>query len=193
MIHDDTHPTPQARTSPFEQALLGDPAQWKPWLMSSLVDRIQDVFPCRKSELQRLYALLHEAQDQALRAVPVELRQALLSNNGEANQVLLAYRLGQLEFAQQLVGTVARRRVDDDFEEVLTSEHHRAIVSQLRPDHAEISAQTLADGAQLTLAATKTRLGQLQSKGICDTRSNGNEWVHFLTPAARAVLGRQAR
>lgn len=171
----------------FDATLAGPLADWHRNFPAILGDHVEDALHGKKSDLLALSAQLSEAVRRGLQSLPADARSAVLTIDG-ADPVSLAYRLGQLSFAQGLISQAATRRADDDFADFINSERYIRIARAIRDD--DKSVQQIRARTSITMSDLTQRMREMVHKGVCDFRSNGKEHVYFLTPAAKSVLAK---
>jgi len=84
------------------------------------------------------------------------------------------------------VARAASKRIDDTFERRLRARPFEQYVRLLVDE--ELSGRQIADRLGKDEAEISRRLKVLRHMGAVDCRREGNRFVNFLTPAARAVV-----
>lgn len=171
----------------FDATLAGPLADWHRNFPSILSANVENALHGKKSELLELSAQLVEAVRRGLQSLPADARSAVLSSESN-DPVSLVYRLGQLSFAQLLISQTANRRADDDFEDFINSERYIRIARAIQVE--DKSVQQIRARTSITMSDLTQRMREMVHKGVCDFRSNGKEYVYFLTPAAKSVLSK---
>jgi sugar/nucleoside kinase (ribokinase family) len=153
---------------------------------SGLIDLLEDVHSFSKADLGKLSNFIQRTLSDQLRACDPVVRNSILDPESQQHAIRQAYALGQLAFAQEFAASVFSRRVDDDFEPTVLKKSNRSLVKALlggRKSEAELS-----NAAGLSEKAVKSRLHRLGHLGAVDFRSDGKQWVFFLTNAAESLL-----
>lgn len=168
----------------FQDELANRPGTWRSHVWSILTDRIFDAFWGTKATHLSLAHQVQKCFDTAFRAAPEHIRRGLISD--EYSDIRIAFQLGQLSMAQQLLGQTGPARADDDFPALLVDEEHGPVVKLL--SHAELTCKELAQQLATQEAVMRSRLQHLILKGAVDFRHYGPEACYFLTPAATSLL-----
>lgn len=128
----------------------------------------------------------HKTLNAQLRGCDPAVRDAILDEDSQAHAIRQAYALGKLSFGQELVGSAYSRRADDTFVPIVPQGSNRKLVRAMLSGEKTQAELVVITGQ--TMNTVKTKLRVLQGLGAAEHRSNGKDWVFFLTGAGKAVL-----
>ncbi|AFU87830.1 HTH DNA binding protein [Caulobacter virus Karma] len=170
------------------QDLLAHPENMTDAYASCISMRIGDTLASpRRQDLFDLATTLTSISHALLAQAPQEVRNVLIHDKGDmGDPVMVAFRLGQLSMAGEIMGYEASRRADDDIIEVVRA--HRGFLSDIaagRNTQRELAAQFGMSGREV-----RVTLRLLGSKGLVNTvlGKKVGEFEARLTPLAESVL-----
>lgn len=156
-------------------------------LFSNIADRLEEgVSSHSKRPLKVLSEQLFKLFQMHFRKVHPRVRDAVRAKESAPTEVMQAYKLGQLAFAQLCAAQAQEHRADDVFMEYLRQSslvlYFKALLER------EMTSQELATETGNQPETVSRKLKQLREVGIADFRKDGRQVFNFLTPVARGAL-----
>lgn len=158
-----------------------------PAFFSNLADRLEEALAGHSKEtIVGLSAQLIQLFNCQFRAVLPDVRDAVRGKGSAPREVVQAFNLGQIGFAQAFVAQAAERRADDDFVRVLGKPSFAPYLNAL--SEREMTCQELAQVTRTQPETVSRNLKRLRELGVADFMKDGRSVYNFLTPVARAAL-----
>jgi DNA-binding transcriptional ArsR family regulator len=158
-------------------------AELTPARFSLLAEAVSEALSANKcAKLSEAHEHLSELLRGGLETVPAEVRRAIRDKDFAAPE-RQAYALGQIAFAQTLVGQTLTRRADDTFLDKLHLPRLKAYVDAL--SKREMTNSELAEAVGENVATVCRKLRELREYGIATFVRRGANVVNFLTPLAQ--------
>lgn len=159
-------------------------ANLPPGLFSAIASRLEEALVDGSREAllamdQNLSMFLKTYVTRSNKAVGDAIRQV----KGADEDILAAFALGQISFAQLLAAQAGNRRADDAFEAIV-KENSTIVLALLDKDLAGLE---LADATGLRPETVSRKIKVLRDQGITDFYREGTSLLNFLTPAAKAI------
>lgn len=116
------------------------------------------------------------------RSLTPETKTKVTADGSEAARL---FKLGQVSFAQLILGVAARKRAPSVFQNYFENDPHRAYVRLLLS--RDCTNAQIAEELRVRPETVSRKLKELRDVGITDFRRIGTNCFNFLTPSARAV------
>lgn len=144
---------------------------------------IEDVISTKGSDHlvldhQRILSLL----ERSFRSLPKETRAQFGDQQSPAS---IAFKIGQIAFAQVLLGVAAKRRAPAAFSRYFVDEPYSSYVRALM--QRDMTNTELANQLSVRQETVSRKLKDLREAGVIEFRKVGAACINFLTPAARAA------
>jgi DNA-binding transcriptional ArsR family regulator len=159
-------------------------------IMSIIAQRIDHAYAGTKAELQELDHQLVAAFRQVFVGSAPDVRSTLMANeNKDDSELMQAFRLGQLSFAQELVSMITAHRAEDDFIPRLQAESVKPVVTALKDGLLwGMTRIQLVEATGLDESAVTVQIQELKEIGAVDFRYGSQNVEYFLTPVAESVV-----
>jgi hypothetical protein len=156
-------------------------------MINAIVDEVEAaILSERRGDLKRAYEELNLVFRGLLANASEETRNALRNDPTASGPTVTAFTLGQLNFAQALIGRIDERRADDGFVDLLTHPLYEKVVRALA--ETPMNNADLAKRLGQTEATIWRKLDPLRAAGVTGTRKEGVRVLNFLTPPALAAF-----
>lgn len=120
--------------------------------------------------------------EQSFRSLPKETRAQFGDKQSPAS---LAFKIGQIAFAQVLLGVAAKRRAPAEFSRYFREEPYSLYVDALT--QRDMTNTELAHRLSVRQETVSRKLKDLREAGVIEFRKVGAACINFLTPAARSA------
>lgn len=113
----------------------------------------------------------------------IECRNAILDEDRQSD-LMKAYLMGKISMAQHYASNIIMHLPEERAYEILDNAQNKKYF-ELLIENDEISIKDIAEKTDEEEENVRILFREMTQLGLCDFRSNGIEWVYFLSPFAK--------